>query len=144
MALSQVRRIHGRRRTIHSGTTRAPFSTAPGHAWRTSIPLARSIQFAYVPRPPRQLLPSDGFFERDAQHLLSALSIHTGFASEKALASSGSYDGSTEPLLSALHSHPNLFRTVPARCRPLGLQMQGNSRQGSSVGRQAAHDQSSV
>ncbi len=40
-----------------------------------------------TPRPPRQRLPSDGFFEHDASHLLSALSTHPGVASEKALAS---------------------------------------------------------
>ncbi len=33
----------------------------------TSTPLARSIQFAQVPRPPHQRLPSAGFFERDAR-----------------------------------------------------------------------------
>ena len=37
--------------------------------------------------PPPQRLPSDGFFERDAAHLLSALSTHPGVTSEKALAS---------------------------------------------------------
>jgi hypothetical protein len=31
---------------------------------------------------------ADGFFERDASHLLSALSTHPSVASEKALASS--------------------------------------------------------
>jgi len=36
-------------------------------------------------RPPRQGLPSDCFFERDASHLLSAQSTHPGIASEKAL-----------------------------------------------------------
>jgi len=39
-----------------------------------------------VPRPAHQRLPSDGFFERDASHLFSALSTHPGVASEKALA----------------------------------------------------------
>jgi hypothetical protein len=33
---------------------------------------------------PRQRLPSNGFFERDTSHFLSALSTHPGVASEKA------------------------------------------------------------
>jgi len=33
----------------------------------TATPLLRSIQSAYCPRPPRQRLPSDGFFERAPQ-----------------------------------------------------------------------------
>jgi hypothetical protein len=37
----------------------------------------------------RRASPSDGFFERDASHLLVALRTHPGVASEKALASSG-------------------------------------------------------
>jgi hypothetical protein len=40
----------------------------------------------FRPDHARQRLPSDGFFERDASLLLSALSTHPGVASEKALA----------------------------------------------------------
>ena len=37
VALSQVRRTDGRRRTIHSRTTPTPFSTAPGHGCMKSL-----------------------------------------------------------------------------------------------------------
>src|SRR5207245_10980057 len=37
VALSQVRRTDGRRRTIHRSTTPTPFSTAPGHACLQSL-----------------------------------------------------------------------------------------------------------
>src|SRR5207249_4650454 len=37
VALPQVRRTDGRRRTIHSGTTPTPFSTAPGHGCMKSL-----------------------------------------------------------------------------------------------------------
>jgi Putative transposase/Transposase zinc-binding domain len=37
LALSQVRRTDGRRRTIHGGTTPTPFSTAPGHGCMKSF-----------------------------------------------------------------------------------------------------------
>jgi integrase len=37
VALSQVRRTDGRRRTIHSGTTPTPFSTTPGHGCMKSL-----------------------------------------------------------------------------------------------------------
>jgi hypothetical protein len=37
VALSQVRRTDGGRRTIHSGTTPTPFSTAPGHGCMKSL-----------------------------------------------------------------------------------------------------------
>jgi hypothetical protein len=45
-------------------------------------------------RPPRQRLPSDGFFEHAAPHLPSASTTHPGVASEKALASLGRRQGS--------------------------------------------------
>jgi hypothetical protein len=41
------------------------------------------------PRPPRQRLPSDGFFERTPHSSVSLHSAHHGRASEKALADSG-------------------------------------------------------
>jgi hypothetical protein len=37
VALSQVWRAHGCRRTIHSGTTPTPFSTVPGHGYMKSL-----------------------------------------------------------------------------------------------------------
>jgi hypothetical protein len=47
VALSQVRRTDGRRRTIHGGTTPTPFSTPPGHGCMKS--------FAHTPHSRRCL-----------------------------------------------------------------------------------------
>jgi integrase len=49
--------------------------------------LLEELRAHWLPRPPRQRLPSDGFFERDASNLLSVLSTHPHVGSEKALAS---------------------------------------------------------
>ncbi len=63
MALSQVRRIDGRRRTIHRRTTPTPFSTAPGHGCMKSLahtPHGRAFQClspTCVSLTPRHLLP---------------------------------------------------------------------------------------
>ena len=43
VALSQVRRTDGRRRTIHSRTTPTPFSTAPGHSCMKSLAHNRTL-----------------------------------------------------------------------------------------------------
>jgi hypothetical protein len=53
----------------------------------------------WIEKTPR--LPSDGFFERDASHLLTALSTHPGVASEKALASSANDPKANVPLHAA-------------------------------------------
>jgi hypothetical protein len=45
VALSEVRRTDGRRRTIHGGTTPTPFSTGPGHGCMKS--------FAHTPQSRR-------------------------------------------------------------------------------------------
>jgi hypothetical protein len=44
----------------------------------TSTPLLRPIQFAYGPRPPRQRLPSDGFFEPAPQPSVPPQAAHPG------------------------------------------------------------------
>jgi len=61
-------------------------------------------------RPPRQRLPSDGFFERAPQPSIPIHSVDQGRASEKALTSSGSYHQMT--------GHPHVER---ADGRPIGL-----------------------
>ena len=59
----------------------------PGSRRARNVHTPRSLlQFAYPPRPPRHRLPFDGFFERDAPDVLSALRTHPGVTSEKALA----------------------------------------------------------
>jgi hypothetical protein len=78
---------------IDSSLLRCAASSATGldHSRQLLHPSLAPFNLHKVPRPPRQRLPSDGFFEHDASHFLSALSTHPGVASEKALALSGRY-----------------------------------------------------
>ena len=62
VALSQVRRTDGRRRTIHSGTTPTPFSTAPGHGCMKSLAHNRTVGALQSVRRSVSPSPPDIFF----------------------------------------------------------------------------------
>ena len=71
------------------------------------------------PNPQFPSCSSDGFFERDAQHILSALSTHPGVASEKALASSGNNRAAPSDsgeIMNVLEELPKRFQASIGNC----------------------------